>query len=194
MIAVVGVGYNLASVLYGLERAGAKGSVTLDADEIARADRVILPGVGAAGAAMDLIQSRELKDCLAGLTQPRLSICLGMQLLFAHTTEDDTTCLGFIPERVVTIPSAPGLTTPHMGWNRLEVVRSSPLLKGVGNGAEVYFVHGYAVPPGEAATSIVNYGAPYTATIEADGWFGCQFHPERSGAVGAQILRNFLDL
>ena len=143
MIAIIDSGgANIASVTFALERCGATATLTTDAEMIASADKVILPGVGAAPVAMAQLQKAGLVDCIRGLTQPVLGICLGMQLLFERSEEGDTALLGLIPGTVGAFQPAPGLSIPHMGWNRLlptAGAAANPLLKGIDDGAHVYF-------------------------------------------------------
>jgi len=198
-VAVVDSGVaNLASVMAALQRVGSGAEITSDADHIRTAERVILPGVGAAAAAMQQLRRKGLVDVLRGLTQPVLGICLGMQLLFARShegKEGPVECLGLIPGDVEPLPASPEKPVPHMGWNQLSLRRPDhALLRGIGDGSFVYFVHSYAVPTTDAALATTEYGQTFASVVGFDNFFGCQFHPERSGKVGAQVLRNFLDL
>ena len=198
MIAIIDSGgANIASVIFALERCGATGMLTTDPTVIAKAERVILPGVGAAPVAMARLREAGLIDCICSLTQPVLGICLGMQLLFERSEEGDTPLLGRIPGVLDAFTPAPGLSIPHMGWNRL-LPRgdgaSHPLLAGIENGAHVYFVHSYAAPVSDDTLASCSYGEDFTAIVAHDNFMGAQFHPERSGPVGAQILQNFLNL
>ena len=131
---------------------------------------------------------------LRSLRQPVLGVCLGMQLLCTHSEEGDSECLGLIPAPVRRFVEAPGLRVPHMGWNRLSAERTHPLLTGLGADAQAYFVHSYAVPVGEWTLASSDYGAAFSAMVARDNFHGMQFHPERSAAVGARLLQNFLDL
>ena len=185
-------GANIGSVRYALERLGVRAELSADPVRIAAADRVILPGVGAAGAGMARLRELDLVDLVRGLQQPLLGICLGMQLLFEASDENDTECLGLIPGRVRRMPSAPGLRIPHMGWNGLQVDRDDPLLAGIADGAQAYFVHGYAAPPGDYTLASATHGEPFSAVVRRGRCWGAQFHPERSAAVGARLLGNFL--
>ena len=190
-------GANIASVTFALERCGATATLTTDAEMIASADKVILPGVGAAPVAMAQLQKAGLVDCIRGLTQPVLGICLGMQLLFERSEEGDTALLGLIPGTVGAFQPAPGLSIPHMGWNRLlptAGAAANPLLKGIDDGAHVYFVHSYFAPVSGDTVAACRYGADFTALVAHGNFMGAQFHPERSGPIGARILQNFLEL
>lgn len=188
-------GANLGSVRYALERLGAMPRVSSDAATIAGADRVILPGVGAAPAGMQRLHQLELVDCLRALTQPLLGVCLGMQLLFAHSAEGDVDLLGLAPGEVRALQVLPGVRVPHIGWNRLQLGRESPLFEGIAQGSHAYFVHGFAVCASNPCTvAATTHGAVFAAAMTQGNRFGVQFHPERSGAVGARVLANFLML
>jgi glutamine amidotransferase len=187
-------GANLASLQFAFERLGARTHVTTDVGEIASADRVILPGVGAAANAMQRLQHSGVAALLPGLKQPVLGICLGMQLLFDHSEEGSTDCLGILPETVRRLRPAPGLPVPHMGWNQLEQVRDDPLLEGIAANEYVYFVHSYAAPVSALTLATAAYGIPVSAVVRKGNFWGAQFHPERSAATGARLLANFLGL
>jgi glutamine amidotransferase len=194
-IAVVDLGCsNLASVSFALDRLGARYAVTRDAKVIASADKVILPGVGAAGFAAEQIDLLGLRGTLVSLVQPLFGICLGMQLLFETSEEGDARMLGILQGRVSKLPVSANEPWPHMGWSKLAKRRSdSRLLHGVESGAYAYFVHGYAAPISEATAATARYDVDFAAAVETDRVFGCQFHPERSSEAGAQILKNFLE-
>ena len=187
-------GTNIGSVRYALQRLGVDAALTSDATAIRAADKVILPGVGAAAPGMARLRELGLVDLMRGLTQPVLGVCLGMQLLCAHSEEGDTECLGLIPAPVRRFVEAPGLRVPHMGWNRLDREREHPLLTGLGDEDYAYFVHSYAVPVGEWSLASSDYGTAFSAVIASGNFHGMQFHPERSAAVGAKLLKNFLEL
>jgi glutamine amidotransferase len=186
-------GANLASLQYALERLGSTATVSSDAKVIAGADRILLPGVGAAADAMRRLANVGLDRVLPRLSQPLLGICLGMQLLFSHSEEGDTPCLGILPGRVRRLSAAAGRPVPHMGWNTLERRVDDPLLRDVGAADRVYFVHSYAAPVSGATLAAVNYGEPLAGVVRQGNFCGVQFHPERSGPVGARVLRNFLE-
>jgi glutamine amidotransferase len=187
-------GTNIGSVRYALQRLGADAELTSDADRIRAASHVILPGVGAAGPGMRMLREAGLVDVIRGLRQPVLGVCLGMQLLCERSEEADTECLGVVPATVRRFADSPGLRVPHMGWNGLHVTRGHPLVDGLREGDAAYFVHSYAVPDGDYALATSEHGTPFAAVVAAGNFMGMQFHPERSGALGAQLLRNFLSL
>lgn len=190
-IAIVDVGCgNIGSVGIALERFGIAPVVTGDAEEIAAADKVVLPGVGAAGYAMEQIEARGLAPVLRSLRQPALGICLGMQLLFEGSEEEGTSCLGLVPGRVRRLEPAHGRPVPHMGWSRVEV-RDETI--GLRSGDYVYFAHSFACDPGAATAASADYGREIPAVVRSGNWLGAQFHPERSGEAGARFLRSWLD-
>jgi imidazole glycerol-phosphate synthase subunit HisH len=187
-------GANIASLEFALERLDAPAEVSSDAQRIRCASHVILPGVGAAPDAMARLRSSGLDSLIPSLTQPVLGICLGMQLLHECSAEGPTRCLGVIPGESVRLTGAPGRPVPHMGWNTLDMERPSPLLEGLGARDHAYFVHSYAVPEGAATIASCRYGAAFSACVAWRNFYGVQFHPERSAAAGARVLRNFLGL
>ena len=187
-------GTNIGSVRYALQRLGLDASLTADATQIRTADKVILPGVGAAAPGMARLRELGLIDVIRSLTQPVLGVCLGMQLLCAHSEEGDTDCLGVISAGVSRFHEAPGLCVPHMGWNRLSPIAKHPLLKNLEEGDWAYFVHSYAVPIGGYTLASTDYGGAFSAVIASGNFHGMQFHPERSASVGATLLKNFLEL
>lgn len=187
-------GTNIGSVRYALQRLGVDAALTADAKTIVRADKVILPGVGAAAPAMRRLHELNLVEVLCALTQPVLGVCLGMQLLCTHSQEGDVDCLGLVRAPVRRFPVVAGLRVPHMGWNGLEVTREHRLLRGLCNGDRAYFVHSYAVPVGDFTLASCDYAGKFSAVIASGNFYGMQFHPERSGSVGAGLLRNFLEL
>lgn len=187
-------GTNIGSVRYALQRLGVEASLTSDADAIRTADKVILPGVGAAGPGMARLHELGLVELMRSLTQPVLGVCLGMQLLCERSEEGDTPCLGLIPATVRRFAEQPGLRVPHMGWNRLRRQRQHPLLDGLVDGDWAYFVHSYAVPAGDHALALTDFGGDFSSVIARGNFHGMQFHPERSAKVGARLLKNFLEL
>ena len=197
MIAVVESGTaNLASVTAALERLGAKAEITSEPARVRSAERVILPGVGAAAPAMRRLREKNLVDVLRALEQPVLGICLGMQLLFTRSEEGGATaCLDLISGTVQPLEAAPDRPVPHMGWNALKIEkRDHPLLRRVADETFVYFVHGFAAPAGKHTLASCEYGVRFAAMAAEKNFFGCQFHPERSGEAGNRILANFLEM
>ena len=184
-------GANISSVLHALRRLGAEPQFTADAKIISGADRVILPGVGAAGRAMDVLRSHGLPEVIKKLTQPVLGICLGMQLLFDSSEEDNTRLLGLIPARLERLPDADGLRVPHMGWNAILNKRPDPLTETLDN-KWFYFVHSYAAPAADWTLSTSTHGREFSAIVRKANFYGAQFHPERSAQAGAELLRGFL--
>ncbi len=187
-------GANLASLAFALRRLGCDAPISEDPERVRRASHVILPGVGAADDAMSRLASAGFSDLVPTLTQPVLGICLGMQLLFAASDEDDASCLDIIPERVSALPKHPERPVPHMGWNQLEIAADTSLLRDVANGDYAYFVHSFAAPLGAYTRAVTDYGVAFSAVVEQDNFFGTQFHPERSSTLGATLLSNFLRL
>jgi imidazole glycerol-phosphate synthase subunit HisH len=193
-IIIPSCGSNLASLQFALERLGVDVPLTEEPERIRAASHVILPGVGAAAPGMARLAAAGLVELIPTLTQPVLGICLGMQLLFASSEEEETRCLGVIDAGVRRFPASSDLPVPQMGWNELEPVGVSQLLAGIPSGTYAYFVHSYAVPPGSYTRALTTYGVPFSAVVEQRNFFGTQFHPERSSRAGAQILDNFLKL
>ncbi len=188
-------GANLASLVHALERQGTSARLARSPEALERASRAILPGVGAAGDAMSRLTRSGMDAALRRYERPLLGICLGMQLMFERSDEGDTACLGIIPGRVTPLVPAPGRPVPHMGWNTLRPVRPDPLLAGIGADDWVYFVHGFhvaAADAGKALLATTDYGVAVTAAVRRGNFMGVQFHPERSGAAGARLLKNFL--
>jgi glutamine amidotransferase len=193
-VAIVdGGGANIASLTFALERLGASGQLTVDPAVIRSASHVILPGVGAARSAMQRLQDTGLDTLIPGLTQPVLGICLGLQLLFERSDEGDTICLGILPGAVRRFDPAAGRPVPHMGWNQVRRVRNSALLSGIPDNSYFYFVHSYAAEMVDSTVASTEYGWPFSAVVEAGNFLATQFHPERSGPLGARVLRNFLE-
>ena len=187
-------GANIASLQFALQRLEVDSVVSADAAEIRAASHVILPGVGAAADAMSRLRQSRLDTLIPTLEQPVLGICLGMQLLYEASEEGDARCLGIIPGRASRLPEAPDRPVPHMGWNTLEIRHPCPLLAGLADGDHAYFVHSYALNLSDATVASTGYGAPFSACVQWRNFYGAQFHPERSAAVGARLLKNFLAL
>jgi glutamine amidotransferase len=180
---------NIGSVRLALGRFGIEPVVSADADEIASADKVILPGVGAAGYAMQRIEALGLRRTLSSLRQPALGICLGMQLLFERSEEDGADGLGLVRGEVRALAPEPGLPVPHMGWSRVEVHEDGI---GIADGDYLYFAHSFACDDGPATLAAASYGRRIPAVVRQGNWTGAQFHPERSGPAGARFLQSFL--
>jgi glutamine amidotransferase len=184
-------GANLASVRHALLRLGIDAPVTLDANAIRNAKRLLLPGVGAAAPIMRRLHQSGIAELLRNLRTPLLGICVGMQVLYESSAEGDTPCLGLLPGRIDKITATPSARVPHMGWNRLQRERESPLLDGIGED-HAYFVHSYAARVDQNCVASVEHGERHAALVQRRHIAGAQFHPERSARTGAQLLRNFL--
>jgi imidazole glycerol-phosphate synthase subunit HisH len=187
-------GANIASLQFAVQRLGIESDLTTDLARLKSASHVLLPGVGAAADCMGRLQSAGLVDTIRSLKQPMLGICVGMQLLFESSEEGDVACLGVLPGRVKRFDDRGGLPVPHMGWNQLEFNLRSPLLNDIANGDYVYFVHSFAAPVSELTLATTDYGERFAAVVQRGNIYGAQFHPERSAKVGAQLLKNFLQL
>lgn len=185
-------GANISSVLHALRRLGSEPVFTSDATQIQAADRVILPGVGAAGRAMEVLKESGLVEQIRQLKQPVLGICLGMQLLFESSEEDDAFLLGLIPGRLTRLEESEGLRVPHMGWNVISNQKPDSLTAPL-DGSWFYFVHSYAAPLSEWTLSSSRHGTEFSAIVRKNNFYGAQFHPERSAKAGAELLRGFLE-
>lgn len=201
MIAIIDYGMgNLRSVQKALEAVGHPAEVTCDPDRVRRADKVILPGVGAFGDAIAELRRTGLGDAFCDavrLGKPCLGVCLGLQLLFEVSEEDGPhQGLGLLPGRVVRFRSVEGLKVPHMGWNTLRVRRPAPILEGVGPEPSVYFVHSYYADPADPAdvAAVADYPEPFAALVWRDNLMACQFHPEKSQRVGLAMYARFAAL
>ena len=184
-------GANISSVLHALRRLGAEPRFTADPAVIGAADRVILPGVGAAGRAMEVLGSHGLVDVIRSLTQPVLGICLGMQLLFESSEEDDARLIGLIPARLRRLPERDDLRVPHMGWNAIAATRPDRLTDEL-DGHWFYFVHSFAAPVGDWTLATSEHGRLFSAIVRQGNFYGAQFHPERSAGAGAALLQRFV--
>jgi glutamine amidotransferase len=188
---------NLRSVMRGIEAAGARATITGNVDEIAAADGIVLPGVGAFHEGMDQLGPLKETVCAASKEVPLLGICLGMQMLMDSSEEHGThEGLGLIPGRVRRFPHVPGVKVPHMGWNTIRLNKeNNPLFSGLSPEEYVYFVHSYyAETTPEYTLTTTEYIVPFASSIVRDNVYGVQFHPEKSGAVGLCLLKNFIDL
>ncbi|MEI6896660.1 MAG: imidazole glycerol phosphate synthase subunit HisH [Psychromonas sp.] len=199
MIVIIDTGCaNLSSVRFAIERLGYKVTVSKSPEILQQADKLFLPGVGTAKEAMANLVERDLIEQVVKLTQPVLGICLGMQMLAEASEEsfgEQTTIktLGLVEGTVAKMDVAP-LRLPHMGWNQVTPQLDNPLFKDIPAGSYFYFVHSYALPVNNNTIASCDYGSPFTAAVNKNNFYGVQFHPERSGKVGAQLIKNFLEL
>jgi len=182
---------NIRSVIYALERIGIQATISDDPDVITSADKVIFPGVGEATSAMKYLRERGLDNVICSLKQPVLGICLGLQLMCAHSEEGDVDCLGIFPQQVKLFP--PKEKVPQIGWNDIFDLKS-PVLSGIKEHSYVYFVHSYYAESGENTIATANYIMDYSAALHKNNFYAMQYHPEKSGDVGEQMLRNFINL
>ena len=186
---------NVQSVQYALQRIGVDSIVTDDKATIQSADKVIFPGVGHANAAMQYLRERQLDQLIVSLQQPVLGICLGLQLMCKYSEEGNTDCLGIFDEQVKLFSTS--LTTvhkiPQIGWNNIYDYHSK-LFTGINDNEFVYTVHSYYAALGAATIATTDYIIPYSAALEKDNFYAVQFHPEKSGKVGEQILKNFINI
>ena len=189
-VTLIDLGYgNLGSIRIAFERLGVRAGTSADPDEIAAADRLVLPGVGAASFAMERLRSLGLTTVIRDYTGPFLGICLGMQLLFDWSEEGGTKCLGVMEGNVRRLAPAPDRPVPHMGWSKLSVYDAS---YGLADDDYVWFAHSYACEPGPFGFAYARYGGPVPAAVARDNFLGCQFHPERSSDAGARFLKAFV--
>ena len=192
---------NIQSVLYALERIGTEALVTDDIELIRAAGKVIFPGVGEASTAMNYLKERGLDTVIKNLTQPVLGICLGMQLMCTHSEENDTPCLNifdeqvkrFIPKKSYNQSVQSEIKVPQIGWNNIYNLKT-PLFKNIAENSYCYFVHGYYAALGEHSIGTTDYVQPYSSALHKNNFYGVQFHPEKSAAVGEQVLKNFINL
>jgi glutamine amidotransferase len=188
---------NIESVNNALNRLGVNAEITADHGKIRKADKVIFPGVGEASTTMDYLRKNGLDQVIVSLKQPVLGICLGLQLMCAHSEENDTTCLGIFDEKVKRFIPRPGeefiTKVPHMGWNAISELKSE-LFTGVSENEYVYFVHSFYAEKSQHTIASCNYINPFSAALKKDNFYATQFHPEKSGTIGAKILGNFLKI
>jgi imidazole glycerol-phosphate synthase subunit HisH len=195
VIAIVDTGgANLASIQNALQRLGTDSEVTSDREKINEASHLILPGVGHAQFAMEKIIASGLKEILASTKKPVLGICLGMQLMFAHSEEGNVAGLGILPGSVTALKPTPDFRVPHMGWSTLQKSKTSKLLEGLSDKVAFYFVHTYKVPDVDALCAVTNTPEKIPAIFEFRNFYGVQFHPEKSGDAGARLLENFFKI
>ena len=190
---------NIYSVVNALRRMGIEPTLTDDAELLTKADKVLFPGQGHAREAMEYLRARRLDEVIRSLKQPVFGICVGQQLLCKHSEEGDVDCIGIFDAEVKRFqPERHEDKVPCMGWNRIEVRSEecgvSPLMEGLGENPYVYFVHSYYVPVCAETIVVADYILPYSASMHKDNFYACQFHPEKSGAIGERILKNFLEL
>ena len=188
---------NIESVNNALMRLGVKAEITGDHEKIKAADKVIFPGVGEASTTMAYLRKEGLDKLIPELKQPVLGICLGLQLMCSYSEENDTPCLGIFDEQVKRFIPEPGMEfvtkVPHMGWNNIMDLKNGIFDPSIEN-QFVYFVHSYYATVGEHTAAVCNYINPFSAALHRDNFYATQFHPEKSGTVGARILENFLKI
>ena len=188
---------NIESVNNALIRLGVNAEITADPEKIRNADKVIFPGVGEASTTMEYLRRHKLDELIVSLKQPVLGICLGLQLMCSHSEEGDTTCLGIFDEKVKRFVPKPGeefvTKVPHMGWNAITNLKSNLFSPDLEN-EYVYFVHSFYAGLGEHTAATCNYIVPFSAALQKENYYATQFHPEKSGKIGAAILQNFLKI
>ena len=185
-------GANISSLLFAFERLGRSAELTTDANVIRSAERVLLPGVGAAKDAMNRLRDAKLVDVIRGLTQPVLGICLGMQLLLEGSEEENVECLGILPGTAALLPSAPACPVPNMGWCATTRMAEHPLLENFRDGSYFYYLHSYALPVSDYTLATAQHAERFSAIIGNENFVAAQFHPERSSTAGSELLRTFL--
>jgi glutamine amidotransferase len=187
-------GANIASLIYAFQRLGVAAELTTNAKRIRSADRVVLPGVGAARDAMSRLVDLGLVDVIRGLTQPVLGICLGMQLLADASEEEDVDCLGIIPGVAGKLQGDSTCPVPNMGWCAIDARQNHEVLKSIANGSYFYFVHSYALPVTTFTLATASHAEPFSAMVRRDNFVAAQFHPERSSTNGSRLLANFVGM
>lgn len=189
-----GGGANIASLVFALKRLGADSELTRDPARIRDANRLILPGVGAAAEAMQRLCDAGLDDVIPGLAQPVLGICLGMQLLASGSEENDASCLGIVDAGARLLHASPQTPVPNMGWCPVRKISPHPLLDGIDDGSYFYFVHSYALPLDRYSVAGAAHVEPFAAVLAHRNFMATQFHPERSSSAGSRVLKNFLGI
>ncbi len=184
---------NTQSVIFALNRLGIDPILTDDFEAIQKADKVIFPGVGEASTTMAFLRKKGLDKLIPSLQQPVLGVCLGMQLMCAHSEENDTTCMGIFDEKVKLFQPASGEKVPHMGWNNITNLKSGIFDQSLEN-ERVYFVHSYYVEQSSHTAAVADYCQPFSAALQKDNFYATQFHPEKSGKVGAKVIENFINI
>jgi glutamine amidotransferase len=185
-------GANFYSIEVALQRLGVDYQLTTDKAVINAADGIIFPGVGFAGYAMNELAKYDLCDTLRNYKKPLLGICLGMQLLYEFSEEGDVACLGILPGKIRKFIANQDLIVPQMGWNNLTKLQSSSLLNQIDLNKDVYFVHSYYAPVNEVTVASADYGVEFAAMAQYNNFYAMQFHPEKSGSIGEQLLKNFI--
>lgn len=185
---------NTCSVMNALDRLGADYVLSDNADKIKGAEKVIFPGVGHAGAAMESLKLKGLDSVIKGLAQPVLGICVGMQLMAERSEEGDTSCLGIVPGTVTRFEPSDDYNVPHMGWNTTTPRIHDLVFEGIEDEAYFYYVHSYYMPDNRYCIATSDYDVTFAAAIRKDNFWGIQFHAEKSSKQGAQIIENFLNL
>jgi imidazole glycerol-phosphate synthase subunit HisH len=194
MIGIIDYGAgNIRSVGNALDRLEQPFFVSKDITELQRAEKLILPGVGEARSAMESLGQIGLLRWLTTINVPFLGICIGMQILFEHSDERDTACLGIVPGRISRFDDT-SLKVPHIGWNQVHVTAASPLFDKIRDNEYFYFVHSFRAPVGPSSIGTTRYGDAFSAAVQKKNFYGVQFHAEKSGAAGIQVLRNFIEL
>ncbi|MDK1287911.1 imidazole glycerol phosphate synthase subunit HisH [Pseudoalteromonas umbrosa] len=192
MIAIINTGCaNINSVRFAFERLGVTPEVLSDPNQLAKFDRAVLPGVGHANVAIKRLNEQGWKEAINAYQRPLMGICLGMQMLCDYSEEGDVTGLGIIDGSIKALQTG-DLTSPHMGWNNINVTKAHPLTQGLSNDDQVYFVHSFAHELNDTTLASCEYGQAFSAIIAKDNYAGMQFHPEKSAKVGAQLLTNFM--
>lgn len=195
MLAIIDYGAgNTQSVINCLERIQCPFILTDQVEDIRQSDKIILPGVGHAAAAMHSLQNKRLIDVIKNFEKPLLGVCLGMQLLYDFSEEGDTLCLGIVPGKIKKFKPQNQEKVPHMGWNQIAKTSPDPIFDQVSDGENFYFVHSFFAEVSSYSTTTCDYVQPFTASCRYNNFYGMQFHPEKSGNAGEQLIQNFLKL